>query len=102
MKKKMNKNLTVGLWLTGIMLTLILVGFFWTPYNPETMDNAAKLSGVSFSHLMGCDNFGRDIFSRVLKRRRHDVLRGAWHSSDRHGIWCYHRGVYRIFRWNFG
>ena len=63
----MNKNLTVGLWLTGIMLTLILVGFFWTPYNPETMDNAAKLSGVSFSHLMGCDNFGRDIFSRVLK-----------------------------------
>ena len=36
MKKKMNKNLTVGLWLTGIMLTLILVGFFWTPYNPET------------------------------------------------------------------
>lgn len=67
MKKKMNKNLTVGLWLTGIMLTLILVGFFWTPYNPETMDNAAKLSGVSFSHLMGCDNFGRDIFSRVLK-----------------------------------
>ena len=27
MKKKMNKNLTVGLWLTGIMLTLILVGF---------------------------------------------------------------------------
>ena len=67
MKKKMNKNLTVGLWLTGIMLTLILVGFFWTPYNPETMDNAAKLSGVSFSHLMGCDNFGRDIFRRVLK-----------------------------------
>ena len=67
MKKKMNKNLTVGLWLTGIMLTLILVGFFWTPYNPETMDNAAKLSGVSFSHLMGCDYFGRDIFSRVLK-----------------------------------
>ena len=43
MKKKMNKNLTVGLWLTGIMLTLILVGFFWTPYNPETMDNAAKM-----------------------------------------------------------
>lgn len=102
MKKKMNKNLTVGLWLTGIMLTLILVGFFWTPYNPETMDNAAKLSGVSFSHLMGCDNFGRDIFSRVLKGGGTTFFRGAWHSSDRHGIRCYHRGVYRIFRRNFG
>lgn len=31
MKKKMNKNLTVGLWLTGIMLTLILVGFSGHP-----------------------------------------------------------------------
>ena len=89
MKKKMNKKSTVGLWLTGIILTLILVGFFWTPYNPETMDNAAKLSGVSFSHLMGCDNFGRDIFSRVLKA----AATFLGHSYDRHGIRCYHRGV---------
>ena len=68
MKKKMNKNLTVGLWLTGIMLTLILVGFFWTPYNPETMDNAAKLSGVSFFASDGAATISDgDIFSRVLK-----------------------------------
>lgn len=67
MKKKKNRNFMIGAWLTGGMLFLILVGFFWTPYNPETMDSAAKLSGVSFSHIMGCDNFGRDIFSRVLK-----------------------------------
>ncbi|MDO4292897.1 MAG: ABC transporter permease [Eubacteriales bacterium] len=67
MKKKHSKNLMIGAWLTGIMLALILVGFFWTPYDPETMDSTAKLSGVSLSHLMGCDNFGRDIFSRVLK-----------------------------------
>lgn len=53
--------------MTGAMLALIVLGFFWTPYDPEAMDSAAKLSGVSFSHLMGCDNFGRDIFSRVLK-----------------------------------
>ena len=67
MKKKKNKNLILGGVMTGAMLALIVLGFFWTPYDPEAMDSAAKLSGVSFSHLMGCDNFGRDIFSRVLK-----------------------------------
>ena len=67
MKRKTNKNLILGGLLVGIMLCMIAVGFFWTPYDPEAMDSADKLSGVSFSHLMGCDNFGRDIFSRVLK-----------------------------------
>ena len=67
MKRKTNKNLILGGLLVGIMLCMIAVGFFWTPYDPEAMDSADKLAGVSFSHLMGCDNFGRDIFSRVLK-----------------------------------
>lgn len=31
------------------------------------MDSASKLAAPSLLHLMGCDNFGRDIFSRVLK-----------------------------------
>ena len=67
MNIKKNKNFMIGAWITGGMLAFILLGFFWTPYDPEAMDSAAKLSGVSFSHIMGCDNFGRDIFSRVLK-----------------------------------
>lgn len=67
MNKKKDKNFILGAAITGGMLLLILVGFVWTPYDPEMMDSAWKLSGVSFSHIMGCDNFGRDIFSRVLK-----------------------------------
>ncbi len=67
MKKKRSKNFTAGAILTGVMLLFVLVGFFWTPYDPETMDKSVKLAGVSFAHPMGCDNFGRDILSRVLK-----------------------------------
>ena len=67
MKKKRSKNFIIGAAITGIMLVMVLIGFFWTPYDPEAMDVTQKLSGVSFSHIMGCDNFGRDIFSRVLK-----------------------------------
>lgn len=67
MKKKKSTNFKIGAAITGVMLFLVVLGFFWTPWDPETMDNAKKLAGVSFSHIMGCDNFGRDIFSRVLK-----------------------------------
>ena len=67
MKKRRSKNFTAGAILTGVMLLFVLVGFFWTPYDPETMDKSVKLAGVSFAHPMGCDNFGRDILSRVLK-----------------------------------
>ena len=49
------------------MLLLILIGAFWTPYDPELMDTAAKLQGPTAAHLLGTDNFGRDILSRVLE-----------------------------------
>ncbi len=69
LKKKKNKNynLIIGSILTGTLCILILVGFVYTPYDPEAMDEARKLTGISFSHILGCDNFGRDIFSRILK-----------------------------------
>ena len=66
MKKKKNVNLILGCVITSFMLLLILVGFFWTPYDPETMDAAAKFAGVSLKHLCGADNFGRDILSRIM------------------------------------
>lgn len=60
-------NFRIGAVITGIMLLLIVIGFFYTPYNPTAMDNGAKLAAPGLRHIMGCDNFGRDIFSRVLK-----------------------------------
>lgn len=67
MKKKMNGWLLAGLILTGTLLFLIVLGFFWTPYDPAAMSGSEKLLAPSLRHLMGTDNFGRDIFSRVVK-----------------------------------
>ncbi len=66
-RKKRNAGFIAGCVITGIMLTLTVIGFFYTPYDPEAMSAADKLAGISPRHIMGCDNFGRDIFSRVLK-----------------------------------
>lgn len=66
-KKQKNWNLIIGGVLTGFVLIFVLTGFFYTPYDPEAMDAATKLAGISGKHWMGCDHFGRDILSRVLK-----------------------------------
>lgn len=62
-----NGYLRTGLILTGLLTALILLGFFWTPYDPAAMSGSEKLLAPSLHHLLGTDNFGRDIFSRVLK-----------------------------------
>ena len=67
MKRKRNGYLLSGLVLTGLLLLVILVGAFYTPYSPTAMQAAEKFQAPSLRHLFGTDNFGRDIFSRVLK-----------------------------------
>ena len=65
--KRRNGFLTAGLVLTCALAALILLGFFWTPYDPNAMAAGPKFGGPSPAHWMGTDNFGRDILSRVLK-----------------------------------
>ena len=72
--KKPNGFLLAGGLLTGFLLGLILLGCFWTPYDTTAMDPAAKFQSPSLRHLMGTDNFGRDIFSRVLEGAASSLL----------------------------
>ena len=67
MKKSRNYNLIFGCAITGVMAALIIMGYFWTPYDPNAMNGAAISLSPSLTHLLGTDNFGRDIFSRVLE-----------------------------------
>ena len=62
-----DKNFRAGLLITGIMLCVILIGLLWTPYDPNAMSGSEKLLKPSAAHLFGTDNFGRDIFSRVVQ-----------------------------------
>lgn len=53
--------------MTVVALVLATVGFFWTPYSTTAMSASERFVGPSLRHLFGTDNFGRDIFSRVMK-----------------------------------
>lgn len=65
MKRKGNPFLYIGGVLSAAMTALILMGYVWTPYGPTEMV-AKKFQPPSLAHLLGTDNFGRDIFSRLL------------------------------------
>jgi peptide/nickel transport system permease protein len=60
-------NYILGLLITAFVLLILLTGFFYTSYEPNKMNAALKNSPPSLSHLLGTDNFGRDVLSRVMK-----------------------------------
>jgi peptide/nickel transport system permease protein len=48
-----------------LMAGLGLLAPVITKYNPETVNPVARLAGPSTAHLLGADEFGRDILSRL-------------------------------------
>jgi len=66
-RKSPNYNLIIGCTLTAITVSIIVLGYFWTPYDPEAMSAAEKSIEPGLRHLLGTDNFGRDILSRVME-----------------------------------
>ncbi len=59
-------NLALGSFLIGIVVLAALVSFFWLPYDPNRIDFSVQLKPPSSEHWLGTDNFGRDLFSRLL------------------------------------
>lgn len=61
------RRMAVG-GLALILITFLIAGlaFFIAPYDPGKTEVSMKLKAPSFQHLLGTDQLGRDIFSRML------------------------------------
>jgi len=57
---------TVGLVLVLVMAVAGLLAEWIAPYSPTSNDFAAMTEPPSWAHLMGTDQFGRDLFSRIV------------------------------------
>jgi len=66
--------LFVGSLFIGIILVFLFLSIVHTPYSPEEMNSAAKYASPSWAHWFGCDNFGRDILSRIMKGTQTTIL----------------------------
>ncbi len=61
----------------SLFVLMAVFGPFIAPYDYAAQDAGQRLQPPSLSHLMGTDNFGRDVFSRVLVGARAVFLLGG-------------------------
>ena len=72
---KKNKVAMVSVVLLAILIIAVLLAPL-SPYDPYKLDASQKLQGISSSHWFGTDEFGRDIFSRIVYGARISLLVG--------------------------
>jgi len=67
---------TVGLVLVLVMGVAGLFAEWVAPYSPTANDFAAMTEPPSWAHIMGTDQFGRDLFSRIVFGARTALIVG--------------------------
>lgn len=76
--KNFNTNLKIGIIIFFIILLIGLFAPFLTQYDPFYQDYNSLLLPPSFDHWFGTDNYGRDIFTRVIYATRLDLQIGFY------------------------
>lgn len=70
-RRRGSVRILVGGIMSGFIILLVLVSLFWTPYDPNVSILADRLAkpailGYESDHLLGADNLGRDVLSRIM------------------------------------
>ena len=63
-----------GAVLLGIVILAFVFSLICSPYSPNLTDVTAKLEAPSPAQIFGTDNFGRDVFSRILAASKYTIF----------------------------
>ncbi len=61
-----NFGFTIGLAMTLVVAVMAIAAPWLAPHDPAVQDTARRLEGPSSDHLLGLDDLGRDVLSRVI------------------------------------
>ena len=71
-------NLVIGATIVVTVILTAIISFVWTPYNPSAISpGEALLSAGSPGHLLGTDQFGRDVLSQIIVGSRNALFVGV-------------------------
>ena len=70
-----NINFFIGFAITGVILFTAVLSVVHTPYDPNRMNLSARFQAPT-AHWFGTDQYGRDIFSRVMKGSINSIIVG--------------------------
>jgi peptide/nickel transport system permease protein len=71
-----NINLMIGGALVLAIVVTAGLSFFYTPYDPNRMNMAQRFQSPGAGHLLGTDQYGRDILSRIMKGAVNSLMVG--------------------------
>ena len=74
---KSNYLFTFGVIICLFWIIMAILAPVVAPYDPIAQDLSMRLKAPSAIHWFGTDNFGRDIFSRVIYGGRYSLLAGC-------------------------
>lgn len=74
---KKNRLAIFGLFLIMLLLFVAIFADFIAPYGVDDQNLSRKFLKPSTQHLFGTDEFGRDIFSRIVYGSRYSLMIGA-------------------------
>ena len=74
---KSNYLFTAGVIICLFWIAAAILAPVIAPYDPVLQDLTLRLQPPSAAHIFGTDNFGRDIFSRVIYGGRYSLLAGC-------------------------
>ncbi|TCT06380.1 ABC transporter permease [Paralcaligenes ureilyticus] len=64
--KSAGLNLWIGGAITGALLLVAIISFYWTPHSLTRMNLRMRLQPPSHEFLLGTDQFGRDVLSQLM------------------------------------
>ena len=71
-----NINFTLGFVITLAIVITAILSTVYTPYDPNRMNLSSRFQEPSGPNWFGTDQYGRDIFSRVMKGSINSIIVG--------------------------
>ncbi len=72
-----HRSFVAGGILSSAMVGIALLSVVWTPHNPIKMNIRGRFADPTWNHLLGTDQFGRDILSIIMSGAQNSITVGV-------------------------
>jgi peptide/nickel transport system permease protein len=73
MTRRRRGGFMLGAAITLAYLAMAIVAWFWTPYDPATLNIGDRLQAPNWHHWFGTDQLGRDVLSMIMAGAKNSV-----------------------------
>ncbi len=72
-----HRSFMAGGILSSALVGIALLSLVWTPHNPIKMNIRGRFADPTWTHLLGTDQFGRDILSIIMSGAQNSITVGV-------------------------